>query len=422
MSIHRPKATNIAVKVDTQSGGGLTVEWSDGARSTYPAIYLRDNSWDSKTANGQRLFETFELNPNQLRIHEHVVDEEAEVLKIKWSDEEVSTFSMDWLFDNSCSDTHRTQRNQETIQRVALWDRQTLSSPRTVCKYDEVEQNKIEIYKELRKYGVCLVEGAPTTEVYDEKTGDPPITAVGNVLGFVRETNYGRHFDVRVEPRQRDAGHLAYTTKGLSVHTDNPYRVPTPGVQLLHCIKQAPPMDGNDGMSVLIDGFAVANVMREQYPEEFALLSTIKRPFTYYDLNGGYKFHCDRFVIGVGAHGNVESVHYNNRSASSHNWNIEESQIEPYYRAWTLFGAMLDDPKREYAMDYRLEPGQMVVFDNNRVLHGRRGYTLATDSENEVDEARHLQGCYIDFDSVWGRLDGYEYQQQTNGVNGANGQ
>merc|ERR1719445_421180 len=152
--------------------------------------------------------------------------------------------------------------------------------------------------------------------------------------------------------------------------------------------------------------------MKERYPEEFRILSTIKRPFTYYDLNGGYKFHKDRYAIGVDAHGNVESVHYNNRSASSHQWDIEESQIEPYYRAWTLFGAMLDDPKREYAMDYRLEPGQMVIFDNNRVLHGRRGYTLAADDVNQVDEARHLQGCYIDFDSVWGRLDGYEYQKQ----------
>jgi len=416
MQQQRPKATNIVARVDAQgnSPSGLVVEWSDGARSSYPSIYLRDNSWDSKTANGQRLFETFELNPNQLQINEHVVDEQTEILKIKWSDDEVSTFSVDWLYENSCAEQHRYLRTQETTQRVTLWDRQTLKIPRTICKYDEVEQSRIAIYAELRKYGVCLVEGAPTEEVYDEKTGDPPIIDVGNALGFVRKTNYGDFFDVRVQPRQRDEGHLAYTTKGLSVHTDNPYRNPTPGVQLLHCIKQAPAMSGNNGMSVLIDGFMIANVMKQKYPEEFKLLSTIKRPFTYYDLNGGYKFHKDRYVIGVDSNGNVESVHYNNRSASSHNWDIKESQIVPYYNAWKLFGAMLDDPEREYAMDYRLEPGQMVIFDNNRVLHGRRGYTLEA-GDGEPDQARHLQGCYIDFDSVWGRLDGFEYVQKKNG-------
>jgi len=405
MAMSRPTATKI-----TQAMDSLTVQWSDGVQSLYPAVYLRDNTWDSKTANGQRLFETFELRPDQLGIDEHSVD--GETLKIKWSDDEVSTFSVDWLFENSCSEQHRAARTRTMVNRVSLWDRQTLSAPVTICSVDNVEEHRIAIYSELRKYGVCLLDGAPTVETYDDTTGHPPIIAVGNTLGFVRQTNYGYFFDVRVEPRQRDAGHLAYTTKGLSVHTDNPYRNPTPGVQLLHCIKQAPPLEGNEGMSVLIDGFKVADAMKERYPEEFRLLSTIKRPFTYYDLNGGYKFHKDRYVIGVDEEGVVEAVHYNNRSASSHNWNIEEAQIEPYYRAWKLFGAMLDDPDREYAMDYRLEPGQVVIFDNNRVLHGRRGYTLLADDENQVDQARHLQGCYIDFDSVWGRLDGYEYVQQ----------
>jgi len=407
--IPRPSATKIEVSGDSQHGGRLMVDWSDGVRSSYPSIYLRDNSWDSKTPNGQRLFETFQLKHSQLGIASHSVDEQTEVLKIKWSDDEVSTFSMDWLFENSCSEKHRSQRVQDSVQKVTLWDHQTLSAPNRICKYDEVEQCRIAIYQELRRYGVCLIDGAPTSEQYDE-SGDPPVISIGNTLGFVRETNYGRHFDVRVEPRQRDAGHLAYSTAGLSAHTDNPYRNPTPGVQLLHCIKQAPAAGGNNGMSVLIDGFAVATAMRTKHPEEFRLLSTIQRPFTYYDLNGGYKFHRDRYVIGVDAEGAVESVHYNNRSASSHRWNIAEDQIEPYYAAWNAFGAMLDDPEREYAMDYRLEPGQVVVFDNNRVLHGRRGYTLSSDQEGAVDQARHLQGAYIDFDSVWGRLDGYEYQ------------
>ena len=36
-------------------------------------------------------------------------------------------------------------------------------------------------------------------------------------FGFVRETNYGRLFDVRVEPRP---GNLAYTSRRILPHTD----------------------------------------------------------------------------------------------------------------------------------------------------------------------------------------------------------
>ena len=55
-------------------------------------------------------------------------------------------------------------------------------------------------------------------------------------FGYVRQTNYGRLFDVRVEPAP---GNLAYTSRAIRPHTDNPYRDPAPTVQLLHCLRAA---------------------------------------------------------------------------------------------------------------------------------------------------------------------------------------
>ena len=53
----------------------------------------------------------------------------------------------------------------------------------------------------------------------------PPVSGtvleVARSFGFVRETNYGTLFDVRVEP---DPNNLAFTAVPLSPHTDNPYR------------------------------------------------------------------------------------------------------------------------------------------------------------------------------------------------------
>mgnify|MGYP003323094509 CR=1 FL=1 len=55
-----------------------------------------------------------------------------------------------------------------------------------------------------------------------------------NIIGILRKTNFGTLFNVR---SIRKASDLAYTSHALSAHTDNPYRRPIPGIQLLHCLK-----------------------------------------------------------------------------------------------------------------------------------------------------------------------------------------
>ena len=62
------------------------------------------------------------------------------------------------------------------------------------------------------------------------------VLEVAASFGYVRETNYGRLFDVRVEPAP---GNLAFTSRAIRPHTDNPYRDPAPTVQLLHCLRAA---------------------------------------------------------------------------------------------------------------------------------------------------------------------------------------
>lgn len=47
---------------------------------------------------------------------------------------------------------------------------------------------------------------------------------------------------------------------------------------------------------------------------------------------------------------------------------------------------------------YKLSPGEMVVFDNDRVLHGRTGYTLTEGA------GRCLESAYIDWDVARSKL------------------
>ena len=53
-------------------------------------------------------------------------------------------------------------------------------------------------------------------------------------------------------------------------------------------------------------------------------------------------------------------------------------------------------PSSPLTLRFRLQPGELLMMDNYRLLHGRTGYTLATGS-------RHMRQCYMDRDTVQSR-------------------
>ena len=56
---------------------------------------------------------------------------------------------------------------------------------------------------------------------------------------------------------------------------------------------------------------------------------------------------------------------------------------------------MTRDPRFEVRL--RLAPGELIAFDNRRVLHGRGAFDPASGR-------RRLQGCYVDGDELLSRI------------------
>ena len=52
--------------------------------------------------------------------------------------------------------------------------------------------------------------------------------------------------------------------------------------------------------------------------------------------------------------------------------------------------------KEEYTVNYRMEEGDLVSFNNRRVFHGRGSFGS--------NDTRHLQGTYTDTDEFVNRL------------------
>jgi gamma-butyrobetaine dioxygenase len=66
---------------------------------------------------------------------------------------------------------------------------------------------------------------------------------------------------------------------------------------------------------------------------------------------------------------------------------------QDYYRALAKFEKTLARPEGQY--EFTMKEGDLVFFDNRRVLHARRTY-----GEGE----RWLKGCYLDGEVVWDKL------------------
>lgn len=55
-------------------------------------------------------------------------------------------------------------------------------------------------------------------------------------------------------------------------------------------------------------------------------------------------------------------------------------------------------PQTSLTRGFRVIPGDLVTFDNSRLLHGRKSYV------SSPDRVRHLEGAYLDWDEVMSRL------------------
>jgi len=229
----------------------------------------------------------------------------------------------------------------------------------------------------VARFGWALLTGASDQPGLVEE-------AIGR-FGFLRETNYGRIFEVR---STADARNLAFTSLGLEPHTDNPYRDPVPGLQLLHCLSNS--VEG--GETRLIDGFAAAQTLRVIAPDDFEILASTPVRFGWGDA--GNRFEASKPVIELALDGSIACIRYNNRSFRSIDAPVDQRRA--WRKAILALADILNAPSS--GIELKLGSGDFLIFDNSRILHGRRSFV---DSPTSV---RHLQGAYADRDGLYSKM------------------
>jgi gamma-butyrobetaine dioxygenase len=204
------------------------------------------------------------------------------------------------------------------------------------------------------------------------------ILKVARTFGNLRETNFGQYFEVYSRQQSND---LAYRPVALGPHTDNPYREPVPGIQLLHCLVN----ETTGGLSTLVDSLAVAQQLQQEDPQGFDLLATTPVRFRFVDAHE--ELIERRPIIQRDGQGRMSGVHYSPRLDSLPLMDAEATRR--FHSARQRLGELFVDPA--FQVSFPLAAGELMMFDNSRVLHGRTSY-------DPSEGARHLQGCYIDLD------------------------
>jgi gamma-butyrobetaine dioxygenase len=344
----------------------LSIEHIDGQRHAIHPIWLRERCQDASTLDlrtGQRLADPSDLDL-QLQLCA-VTQIEPGKFHVRFSDgHEADFLERDILAEAAL------RAGDHDLPVPRLWNATLQLGPRAQWSGEPSDAELADWVAQFLELGFIIFTEVP------RQPG--AILHVASAFGFTRATNFGTLFDVRSTPEASD---LAYTAVPLDPHTDNPYRWPVPGVQLLHCLVN----ETSGGLSTLVDGFAAADALHARDAEAFRLLSRTAVRFRYRDAATDLVASAPPIELDVT--GAVQAVHFSPR--------LDFVPLQPpvqlaaYYRARRAFDHLLRSP--EFEIKFLLDAGELVMMDNRRLLHGRTGFDPA-------EGLRHLQGCYIDID------------------------
>jgi len=329
-----------------------------------PALWLRERCQDPAHLDPytqQRFFDPHRL-PDDLALVR--VEESGENrARLAFSDGYAGEYELSRLADEL--------EGKETLPPRIPWRADLALEAVSIDGRDlDGEPVRLRAVETLLTHGLTLIRNLSTSPTC--------VLEVARRFGFVRETNFGRLFEVYSRPGSND---LAYRPVPLGAHTDNPYREPVPGVQLLHCLIN----ETTGGWSTLVDSLSVLQALREEDPEGLQLLASIPVRFRFVDASE--ELIEERPIVQRDATGRMTGVHYSPRL--DYMPLLDAATTRQFQRARRRLSELFADPRFE--LRFPLGAGELMMFDNSRVLHGRTAY--------DPDEGRrHLQGCYIDLD------------------------
>ena len=355
----------------------LEVYWRDNHISQFHFLWLRDNCpsafhKDTRMRNFNILSVTKKIKPINIRFTK-------KILHVSWSENNHnSIYDLKWLRDNCY-----TEKNLKLYKSdYKLWNSQFAKKIKLVLHdYKKIISDEKELKKWLQtisSFGIAIVENAPTKNKSAFKILDK--------IGKYRETFFGTPFEVINIPNPNNQ---AYTADALPNHTDLPYYEYVPGYQFLHCLRN----NAKGGSSTAVDGFAVAEYIKNKELKKFKLLNKHEVIFKDNDYTQKNIRIQKSSIIKINKNNDYEEIRINLGAMGT--LDLSPNIMDHFYEAYTFFYQLLHSKK--FQIEFKLKAGDIFCFDNRRVLHGRKEFD--PNSGN-----RHLQGYYIEREEIISKL------------------
>lgn len=369
-------------------GNVVVVQQPNGGEPLqFPSIWLRDNCQCSACFHDNT--KSRQINWKRASVDSRIRSinggYEENALTIDWQDNHKSTFTLAWLKDRDFAPTNR-KRYIESVYKPTyqLWSKSEFSNVlRTFEFKDVMAQDKVLLdwLESLAIRGFSIIKNSPHDNTVARQLADR--------IGYIKRTTYGEEFEVKSKD---NAHNYAYMMTPLPLHTDMPYYEYKAGINILHCYVQS---QSPGGSNLMTDGFYIAEKLRKEFPKLFEIL--VKTPVDWYDIgkDGGMSFHniWRAPTICLDVDGRYHRINENSNKRDSH-FTVPLEQVAPWYEAYDKFIELA----YAEAVDFKTTPGDVFVFNNLRMLHGRTAY------EDSPANKRLLIGAYVDWDIIYSKI------------------
>ncbi len=115
------------------------------------------------------------------------------------------------------------------------------------------------------------------------------------------------------------------------------------GIQLFHLLEHT---DGTGGATLLVDGFYVASILRDLYPDAYSLLSTVSIP-SHAAGESGVLYRAFHPLLGHDPAGNLKAVRWNNDDRSALR-DVPYSDVPRLYEAMRKWNELITSQDSEY--------------------------------------------------------------------------
>ena len=356
-------------------GTYVNIVWEDGCESQYDVFLLRENSPDAHTIHPksrEMLISPLDLTADLKAISANVT--QAGALTVDWSSGDSSHYHPGWLRQNAWFEGNDEHYTLPAVTQKILWDADTLTTPPSFDGPLTVDDNseRLKWLEAISTYGIARLTGLPDEDGLLEKTV--------RSIGPPRESNFGPQYVLEIKD---DPDSNAFTAGALLQHIDMPTRECPHGLQFLFC--RANTTRGGEG--VYVDGFKIAQAIRHEEPLVFKSLT--QTPWVFNNRSRTSDYRAQGPVIALDACGELKEIRITA-------W-LRAPLVAPLtiqkqaYHAIRVLTSYAQDPK--YQLVFRYQSGDLLGFDNRRILHGRRSYSASTG-------VRYIEGIYADRDEL----------------------